>query len=91
MPACCSNDAFDAETGVDRSKPESFVNVTGNRPAVFAAAVAFFMAGVALLGRFIGGAQDPRIGTMLGLAIACGYVYQGPPFRCVAWQAVLVW
>jgi hypothetical protein len=69
---------------VDRCKPESFVNVTGNRAVVLAAAVGFFVGGVALLGRFIGGAQDPRIGVMLGLAIACGYVYQGPPFRWVA-------
>ncbi len=48
---------------------------------MLAAAAGFFVAGVALLARFIGGAQDPRIGVMLGLAIACGYVYQGPPFR----------
>ncbi len=41
----CSNDAFDAETGVDKSKAESVVNLTGNRKAVLAVANGFLLAG----------------------------------------------
>lgn len=33
-----SNDAFDAEMGVDEAKAESVVNLTGNRTAVLVAA-----------------------------------------------------
>jgi hypothetical protein len=33
-PPRCSNDAFDASTGVDESKPESVVNLTGKHRAV---------------------------------------------------------
>jgi 1,4-dihydroxy-2-naphthoate octaprenyltransferase len=66
---------------VDASKPESVVNLTGSRGGVLAAAAAFFAAGVALLVRFCSAAGDQRVAAMLGAAIACGYVYQGPPFR----------
>jgi hypothetical protein len=72
---------------VDASKPESVVNLTGSRGGVLAAAAAFFAAGAALLARHCGGAGDARVGAMLGAAIACGYVYQGPPFRWAARRA----
>ena len=45
----CSNDAFDAETGVDKSKAESVVNLTGNRKVVLAIANGFLVAGGLLL------------------------------------------
>jgi len=76
-----SNDAFDAETGVDHTKPESVVNLTGNRTAVLVLSKAFLVCGLLLLGWGISSAGDSRIAAMLGVAIACGYVYQGPPFR----------
>jgi 1,4-dihydroxy-2-naphthoate octaprenyltransferase len=79
--AFCSNDAFDAETGVDQTKPESVVNLTGNRTAVLLLSKAFLAAGLLLLGWGISSAGDSRISAMLGIAIVCGYVYQGPPFR----------
>lgn len=53
----------------------------GNRTAVLVVAKLFLAAGLALLSGNIGNAQDSRILVMLGLAIACGYIYQGPPFR----------
>lgn len=43
----------------------------------------FLAAGIALLAGNINTAHDSRVLIMLGLAIACGYVYQGPPFRYV--------
>ena len=45
----CSNDAFDAKTGVDKSKAESVVNLTGNRKVVLAIANGFLVAGGLLL------------------------------------------
>eukprot|EP00877_Chromochloris_zofingiensis_P007993 jgi/Chrzof1/3447/Cz12g25220.t1 len=76
-----SNDAFDASMGVDRHKLESVVNLTGSRTLVMTAAWAFFALGLALLGVHIGAAHDSRVTSYLATAIACGYVYQGPPFR----------
>ncbi|KAL6763001.1 UbiA prenyltransferase family [Haematococcus lacustris] len=76
-----SNDAFDAATGVDVSKPESVVNLTGSRPLVFWSSLGFLAAGVSLLLRQIAATGDSRVTVMLALAISCGYVYQGPPFR----------
>jgi 1,4-dihydroxy-2-naphthoate octaprenyltransferase len=84
LPLCtCSNDAFDADTGVDQSKPESVVNLTGNRPAVLLLSKAFLAAGVGVLSWGISSAADPAVAPLLGAAICCGYLYQGPPFRCV--------
>jgi hypothetical protein len=80
----CSNDAFDATTGVDKTKRESVVNLTGSRRGVLLAAKAFLAAGLWLLAAAIGAAHDGRVAAMLAAAIACGYLYQGPPFRWVA-------
>ncbi len=51
-----SNDAFDATTGVDGDKPESVVNLTGNRAGVLALANAFLAAGGLLLWRSVSAA-----------------------------------
>lgn len=57
LPACgvCSNDAFDADMNVDGNKPESVVNLTGNRNAVMIAAWSCFAVGVASLWRLTTG------------------------------------
>lgn len=81
-PCVCSNDAFDASTGVDVHKVESVVNLTGNRTAVLLVSKLFLLAGLGLLGTGIAAAADARVSAMLAAAIVCGYVYQGPPFRC---------
>lgn len=76
-----SNDGFDSFTGVDRTKPESVVNLTGSRFRVLFAA--FLLLFIGLFGIFAGAAAvgDARVGQLLAFAIACGYVYQCPPFR----------
>lgn len=51
----CSNDAFDADMNVDGNKPESVVNLTGNRNGVLAAAFASFAVGVAWLWSLVTG------------------------------------
>ena len=82
-PHPLSNDAFDAATGVDKTKRESVVNLTGGKKElVLAVANILLVAGVGILGTLImGGGTDPRAAVMLAVSIACGYVYQGPPFR----------
>lgn len=76
-----SNDGFDASTGVDTTKPESMVNLTGSRTLVLALSAAFFFAGGTQLWSVVIQAADGSVAAMLAAAIACGYVYQGPPFR----------
>ena len=51
----CSNDAFDADMNVDGNKPESVVNLTGNRNAVMIAAWSCFVVGTASLWRLTTG------------------------------------
>ncbi len=78
-----SNDAFDAATGVDKTKRESVVNLTGGKKGlVLGIANVFLAAGLTLMGMSLGQAGDStRPALMLLAAIACGYIYQGPPFR----------
>ena len=51
----CSNDAFDADMNTDGNKPESVVNLTGNRNGVLAAAFACFAVGVTWLWSLVTG------------------------------------
>ena len=77
-----SNDAFDSHTGVDKTKRESVVNLTGRPGLVLWTANLCLACGVALLWHLIASITEPmRPALMLAGAIACGYVYQGPPFR----------
>jgi 1,4-dihydroxy-2-naphthoate octaprenyltransferase len=73
-----SNDVFDSVTGVDKSKKESLVNLTGNRTMVFLTANALLLVGAGLLFYMI---QSTLVAKMLYAAICMGYLYQGPPFR----------
>ncbi|KAK9917091.1 hypothetical protein WJX75_000805 [Coccomyxa subellipsoidea] len=77
-----SNDAYDADTGVDEAKEESVVNLTGgNRGGVLALANGCLLAGGWLLHAGSKAAGDVHVGAALALAIGMGYLYQGPPFR----------
>ena len=76
-----SNDVYDADTGIDKNKRHSLVNLTGNRPLMFWIGNAFLAVGV--LG-IVAIALMQQDFTVLGLVLACcvlGYLYQGPPFR----------
>ncbi|TKV97737.1 hypothetical protein SEVIR_9G514900v4 [Setaria viridis] len=76
-----SNDVFDSDTGADKNKKESVVNIIGSR------AVTQNAANVSLLLGFVGlfwafaEAGDARFIFLVMCAIFCGYVYQCPPFR----------
>ncbi|CEJ45278.1 2-carboxy-1,4-naphthoquinone phytyltransferase [Umezakia ovalisporum] len=76
-----SNDVFDSETGIDKNKHHSLVNLTGNKLLIFWLGNLCLAAG--LLGIIAIGIwqNDP---TVIGLILLCcllGYTYQGPPFR----------
>ncbi len=76
-----SNDVFDSETGIDKNKAHSVVNLTGNKSLIFWLSNLFL--GLGILG-IIAIAWWQRDWTVLGLVLLCcalGYSYQGPPFR----------
>jgi 2-carboxy-1,4-naphthoquinone phytyltransferase len=76
-----SNDVFDADTGIDKHKAESVVNLTGNRNLMF------WLGNLLLLGGILGVAsicwaqQDWTVVGIVALCCFLGYTYQGPPFR----------
>lgn len=76
-----SNDVFDSETGVDKNKAHSLVNLTGNKALIFWLGNLFL--GLGILG-MVAIAWWQRDLTVIGLVLLCcalGYSYQGPPFR----------
>ena len=70
--------------GADVQKGESIVNLTGNLSLIFQVSMALLTIGIALLASVILTNRAPSATPLLGLAIICGYLYQGPPFRCVS-------
>jgi 2-carboxy-1,4-naphthoquinone phytyltransferase len=76
-----SNDVFDADTGIDKNKAHSVVNLTGNKSLVFGIANLFLVLGILGILAIAAGQHDWMI---LGIVLLCcglGYTYQGPPFR----------
>ncbi|MGD2182255.1 2-carboxy-1,4-naphthoquinone phytyltransferase [Lusitaniella coriacea] len=76
-----SNDVFDSETGIDKNKAHSVVNLTGNKSLVFW--ISNICLGLGVLG-ICAIALLQKDWTVLGIVVACcalGYTYQGPPFR----------
>ncbi|MBE9129865.1 MULTISPECIES: 2-carboxy-1,4-naphthoquinone phytyltransferase [unclassified Coleofasciculus] len=76
-----SNDVFDSETGIDKNKAHSLVNLTGNKALIFGLSNLFLAAGI--LG-ILAIAWWQRDFTVIGIVLLCcalGYSYQGPPFR----------
>jgi 1,4-dihydroxy-2-naphthoate octaprenyltransferase len=76
-----SNDVFDAETGIDKNKAHSVVNLTGKKNLIFW--LGNILLAVAIL-EIITIATLQKDMTVLGIIfLSCflGYTYQGPPFR----------
>lgn len=76
-----SNDVFDAETGIDKNKHHSLVNLSGNKQLMFW--LGNLCLGSGLLG-IIAIALLQKDPTVIGIILLCcglGYMYQGPPFR----------
>lgn len=76
-----SNDVFDSETGIDKNKAHSVVNLTGNKSLVFWIANLFLALGVSGICAISWFQQDPTVILLVVLCCALGYSYQGPPFR----------
>ncbi|MEM9807881.1 MAG: 2-carboxy-1,4-naphthoquinone phytyltransferase [Cyanobacteria bacterium P01_D01_bin.56] len=76
-----SNDVYDADTGIDKNKHHSLVNLTQNQSLIF------WLGNISLGLGIVGVLSITFIQqdfTVLGLILICcalGYVYQGPPFR----------
>ncbi|XP_021713539.1 2-carboxy-1,4-naphthoquinone phytyltransferase, chloroplastic-like isoform X1 [Chenopodium quinoa] len=76
-----SNDVYDFDTGADKNKKESVVNIVGSRTGTLVAAnllLAFGFAGLIWVASVAG---NVRSLLLLLCAVICGYVYQCPPFR----------
>ncbi len=76
-----SNDFFDSQTGIDRNKPHSVVNLTNNPPLVFWVSNLCLALGFLGIGAIAWWQKDPTIVEIVALCCALGYSYQGPPFR----------
>ncbi|NEP07243.1 MAG: 2-carboxy-1,4-naphthoquinone phytyltransferase [Okeania sp. SIO2G4] len=76
-----SNDVFDSETGIDKNKHHSLVNLTGNKSLMFVLSNLFLLLGILGISGISWWQKDL---TVIGLILLCcflGYIYQGPPFR----------
>lgn len=76
-----SNDVYDFDTGADRNKKESVVNIVGSQRVTHFAATASLALGFVGLIWASTEAGDIRFILLVTYAILCGYVYQCPPFR----------
>ncbi len=76
-----SNDVFDAETGIDRHKYHSVVNLTGKKQLIFGLSNLCLAMGLAAIAAISWWQQDATVLLLVLLCCALGYSYQGPPFR----------
>ncbi|RZC87776.1 hypothetical protein C5167_028229 [Papaver somniferum] len=76
-----SNDVYDFDTGADKNKKESVVNIVGSRTGTLIAAYALLALGFMGLTWAYVEAGDIRTIYLLTCSIMLGYIYQCPPFR----------
>lgn len=76
-----SNDVFDSETGIDKNKAHSLVNLTGNKSLIFGLANLFLALGILGIVAIAWWQHDFTVIAIVLLCCALGYTYQGPPFR----------
>lgn len=76
-----SNDVFDSETGIDKNKAHSLVNLTGNKPLIFWLGNLFLALGILGVVAIAWLQRDFTVIALIILCCALGYSYQGPPFR----------
>ena len=75
------NDVFDSETGIDKNKAHSLVNLTQKKNLVFVIGLLCLTVGIVEILLICWWQKDL---TVIGLILGCcflGYAYQGPPFR----------
>jgi 1,4-dihydroxy-2-naphthoate octaprenyltransferase len=76
-----SNDVFDSETGIDKNKKHSLVNLTGNKSLIFWLGNLFLCLGLLGILAIAWWQQDLTVIGLILLCCALGYSYQGPPLR----------
>lgn len=76
-----SNDVFDSETGIDKNKAHSLVNITNNKQLIFWLGNLFLSLGLLGVVAIAFWQKDVTIITLVLLCCGLGYTYQGPPFR----------
>ncbi|KAI3445754.1 hypothetical protein Pfo_002419 [Paulownia fortunei] len=76
-----SNDVYDFDTGADKNKKESVVNLVGSRTGTHVFAWLLLALGFMGLTWVSVEAGSIRSIFLLAYAIICGYIYQCPPFR----------
>ncbi|XP_044973840.1 2-carboxy-1,4-naphthoquinone phytyltransferase, chloroplastic-like [Hordeum vulgare subsp. vulgare] len=76
-----SNDVYNSDTGADKNKKESVVNIVGSRAVTQYAANLSLLLGFGGLFWAFAEAGDVRFMVLVLCAILCGYVYQCLPFR----------
>ncbi|GAA0167116.1 transferase [Lithospermum erythrorhizon] len=76
-----SNDVYDFDTGADKNKKESVVNILGSRDGTLLAACLLLALGFMGIVWVSIDAANLRAMMLLSSAIICGYIYQCPPFR----------
>lgn len=76
-----SNDVFDSETGIDKNKAHSLVNLTGNKQLIFWLGNLFLGFGLLGILAIAFWQKDVTIIALILLCCGLGYTYQGPPFR----------
>ena len=76
-----SNDVFDSETGIDKNKAHSLVNLTRNKSLIFWVGNLFLFLGLLGIIAITWWQKDLTVIGIILLCCALGYLYQGPPFR----------
>jgi 2-carboxy-1,4-naphthoquinone phytyltransferase len=76
-----SNDVFDSETGIDKNKAHSIVNLTGDKRLIFGIGNACLVLGILGAIGISWWQQDFVVVGAISLCCFLGYTYQGPPFR----------
>jgi 2-carboxy-1,4-naphthoquinone phytyltransferase len=76
-----SNDVFDSETGIDKNKAHSIVNLTGNKRLIFWIGNTCLVLGILGVLGISWWQQDFVVVGAISLCCFLGYTYQGPPFR----------
>ncbi|BAY25750.1 1,4-dihydroxy-2-naphthoate octaprenyltransferase [Calothrix sp. NIES-2100] len=76
-----SNDVFDSETGIDKNKHHSLVNLTGKKLVVFWLGNLCLGSGLLGILAIATWQQDLTVIALILLCCGLGYMYQGPPFR----------
>ncbi|XP_075496906.1 2-carboxy-1,4-naphthoquinone phytyltransferase, chloroplastic-like [Primulina tabacum] len=76
-----SNDVYDFDTGADKNKKESVVNIFGSRNAINYAAWTILAIGFSGFTGLAVAAKSVRALILIAASVFCFYIYQCPPYR----------